>query len=177
MHIDDFDNTEPRFVLEEYFEGKTQAWGMFEDRFGRVQRQFIVDITGTWDGNVLRLKEDFVYSDGEEETRIWTVVKTGDTTYEGTTDNVIDTAYGEINGNAFHWTYGFKLKVDDSYWTVKFDDWMLLQPNGVLLNKARISRWGINLGTVFISFSKPAEVSKAEAKQQDEPLLALAASQ
>ena len=41
MKIEDFENTEPKFVLEEYFLGKTKAWGMFEDRFGRIQRQFV----------------------------------------------------------------------------------------------------------------------------------------
>ena len=37
MTSDDFTNKTP-FVLEEYFHGKTRAWGLFEDRFGTVQR-------------------------------------------------------------------------------------------------------------------------------------------
>ena len=53
----DFKNTIPLFVLEEYFEGKTNAWGIFEDRFGNIRRQFSVDITGTWDGKKLVLDE------------------------------------------------------------------------------------------------------------------------
>jgi hypothetical protein len=154
MKIEDFDNTTPQFVLEDYFAGKTRAWGMFEDRFGRIQRQFVVDITGEVDGKTLTLREDFVYNDGEKETRIWVLEKTSDTTYEGTTDNVIGVAKGTINGNAFNWIYDFNLKVDDSYWKVKFDDWMILQPDGVLLNKATVTRWGIKLGTVYISFNR-----------------------
>jgi len=155
MKIEDFANTEPRFVLEDYFDGETRAWGMFEDRFGVIQRQFVVDISGDWDGDKLTLREDFVYNDGETETRTWVLEKTGPDTYEGTTDNVIGVAQGTINGNAFNWTYDFNLKVGDSVWKVKFDDWMILQPDGVLLNKATVTRWGIKLGTVYISFSKP----------------------
>lgn len=173
MQIEDFQNSEPAFVLEDYLVGKTTAWGLFEDRFGNIQRQFVVEIDGKWDGGTLVLKEDFVYNDGEEETRTWTVVKTGDNTYEGTTNNVIGTAYGEIAGNAFHWNYDFNLKVGDGYWKVNFDDWMFLQPNGVLLNKARVSRWGITIGTVFISFSKPAG---ATARREAAPVLTLAAN-
>ena len=161
MKIEDFDNTQPLLVLEDYFEGETRAWGMFEDRFGRIQRQFVVDITGQWENNTLTLREDFVYSDGETETRVWVLKKTGATTYEGSTDNVIGIAKGEINGNAFNWVYDFNLKVGDDTWKVKFDDWMILQPDGVLLNKATVTRWGIKLGTVYISFSKSANISPA----------------
>ncbi len=155
MKIEDFENTGPEFVLEDYFEGETRAWGMFEDRFGVIQRQFVVDIHGEWDGRTLKLREDFLYNDGEEETRTWYLEKTGEDSYEGQTDNVIGIAKGRIKGNAFNWTYDFNLKVGDSIWKVNFDDWMILQPDGVLLNKATVKRWGFKLGTVYISFNKP----------------------
>jgi hypothetical protein len=141
---------------------------MFEDRFGVIQRQFVVDLNGTWDGETLTLREDFVYDDGEEETRIWVLRKTSDTTYEGTTDNVIGVAEGTINGNAFNWKYDFNLAVGDSIWKVKFDDWMILQPDGVLLNKATVTRWGIKLGTVFISFTKPETVQSMKSSNVSE---------
>lgn len=156
VNIDEFAGTAPEFKPEEYFQGKTRAWGLFEDRFGNVQRQFIVDIDGTWDGTELVLNEDFIYNDGETENRIWVLTKTSETTYEGTTENTIGIATGERAGNAFNWVYDFNLKVGDDYWAVRFDDWMFLQPDGTMLNKATVTRWGIKLGTVFLSFSKPA---------------------
>ena len=159
--VDQFSNAERTLALEEYFLGHTRAWGLFEDRFGNVRREFVVDIEGKWDGKLLTLKEDFVYSDGERESRVWTLEKTGDDTWSGTTDNVVGLATGRTAGNAFNWTYDFNLKVDDSVWKVHFNDWMFLQPNGVLLNKATITRWGLKLGTVFISFSK-ADVKQAQ---------------
>jgi len=161
MNIDEFKESQPEFVLEDYFQGRTVAWGLFEDRFGNVQRQFVVEIDGTWDGTTLILTEDFVYDDGEKENRVWSVTKTGENTYEGETANAIGKALGASKGNAFHWTYDFNLKVDDSYWKVGFDDWMFLQPGGVLLNKAEVTRWGLKIGTVFLSFSKPAKPSVA----------------
>jgi hypothetical protein len=154
MQIEDYQQVQPEFILEEYFLGKTQASGLFEDRFGNIQRQFTVSIEGTWDGTNLVMTEDFVYSDGETEQRIWTLRKTGKTTYEGESDNVIGKAVGERAGNAFNWTYDFNLKVGDGFWKVRFDDWMFLQPDGVMLNKAVVTRWGIKLGTVFLSFKK-----------------------
>ena len=154
--VDHFSGAEPKLVLEEYFLGHTKAWGLFEDRFGNVRREFVVDIEGTWDGKLLTLKEDFVYSDGERERRVWTLEKTGPDTWSGTADNVVGSAAGRAAGNAFNWHYDFNLKVNDSAWKVHFDDWMFLQPNGVVLNKATVTRWGLKLGTVFISFHKKA---------------------
>ena len=89
MNIDDFENSEPTFVLEEYFAGKVRASGIFEDCFGVVRRQFTVDITGTWDGRQLVLDERFHYSDGEKDRRVWTIEKTGDSSYVGRADDVM----------------------------------------------------------------------------------------
>jgi hypothetical protein len=52
MKPEDTPVREPRFRIEEYFPGRTRAWGIFQDRFGRLRRQFTVDIDGTWDGCV-----------------------------------------------------------------------------------------------------------------------------
>lgn len=157
MKVEEFKKASPELVLEEYFTGKTRAWGLFEDRFGQVQRQFVVDIDGVWDGRILTLTENFVYDDGELEERIWTVTKTGQSTYIGTTDNAVGNASGETAGNVFHWEYDFNLNVGEDTWKVHFDDWMFLQPGGVLLNKATVTRWGIRLGTVFLSFERVPE--------------------
>ncbi len=49
------------------------------------------------------------------------------------------------------------LKVGDGTWEVKFDDWMFLQPDGVLLNRATVSKFGLELGVVTLSFSRVEE--------------------
>ncbi len=165
MKIENFQSASTDLRIEEYFQGQTRAWGMFQDRFGNIRREFVVDITGTWDGRTLVLDEDFKYDDGEVETRRWEIEKTGPSTYEGRETNAIGVAHGEAKGNAFHWVYDYNLKVGDKIWKVKFDDWMLLQSDGVLLNRAEVSRWGINIGTVFLSFKKLD--SSASAKGYD----------
>ncbi len=157
MKLEDFNSTTPALQLEDYFEGSSKAWGLFEDRFGNVRTQFWVDIKGTWDGKTLILNEDFLYANGDTEQREWIIEKTGPNTYQGVTENVIGVATGETSGNAFNWRYDFNLDVDGDTWKVHFDDWMFLQKDGVLLNKATVTRWGFKIGTVFISFTKEAE--------------------
>lgn len=154
MTVEPFRKATRNLLLEDYFAGHTQGSGLFEDRFGNVRREFIVDIDGEWDGERLVLTERFRYSDGERETRVWTLTKTGPNSYTGATENVIGVAEGTVAGNALHWEYDFNLPVGDRTWKVRFDDWMFLQDNDVLLNKATVSRWGIKIGTVIISFRK-----------------------
>ena len=161
MTSQDFAETNPKLILEEYFEGETHAYGLFEDRFGNVRNQFTVMVDGQWDGETLTLDEDFIYTNGDTEYRKWEIKKTGPNTYRGVTQQIIGEAEGVISGNSFNWKYKFKLKVGDGIWNVRFDDWMFLQPDGVLLNKARVYRWGFKIGTVFLSFSK----NKAAAAQ------------
>lgn len=154
MKPEDFAGREPRLVLEDYFEGKTKAWGMFHDRFGNLRREFVVDITGTWDGTTLTLDEEFDYADGEQDRRVWTIRKIDDNTYSGTAGDIIGEAQGRTFGNALNWTYDMDLKVGDGSWRVTFDDWMYLQPGGVLLNIAKVSKFGFEIGTVTLSFSQ-----------------------
>lgn len=166
MKIEDFQGTQPELTLEDYFAGRTTAWGLFEDRFGTVRRQFVVDIDGDWNPQTgtLVLDESFRYSDGETDTRVWTIRKTGPNTYEGTAPDVAGIATGITAGNAFHWTYQLDLPVGDRTWRVTFDDWMFLQPGGVLLNRAIVSKWGVEIGSVSIAFSK-GDIAAATEQQ------------
>ncbi|SNS25925.1 DUF3833 domain-containing protein [Tropicimonas sediminicola] len=140
--------------LEEFFAGRTVAYGQFQDRFGTVQRRFAVEIDGTWDGSTLRLVEDFTYDDGETEQRIWTLRKTGAQTWEGSAPGVIGIAKGEERGDTFNWRYRIDLPVRSGTMRVDFDDWMWLQTDDRLLNRAYVSRFGIRLGEAIIQFEK-----------------------
>lgn len=163
MKVTDFAGHEPRLLIEEYFAGGTQAWGLFEDRFGKPRREFTVDIDGAWDGQVLVLDERFLFSDGERDQRTWTIRKTAADRYEGRADDVVGIARGQCAGNALNWRYVMDMKVGDGRLRVTFNDWMFLQPSGVLLNRAYVSKLGIDVGSVTLAFMKektaPLEVS------------------
>ena len=154
MDIAKFGNKKPLFVLEDYFKGNVDAWGLFYDRFGNLKRQFNVKIQGTWDGKTLILDEKFKYDDGEQDQRIWKITKINDQEYLGEADDVVGKALGISNGNALSWSYDLMLTIKEKKFKVKFDDWMFLQEKGVLINRAEISKFGINLGVVYITFLK-----------------------
>lgn len=142
------------FNLEEFFEGRTKAYGQFQDVLGRVSRRFEVDIAGTWDGQTLQLVEDFTYSDGYQEQRIWTLTKTGDYTWTGTAPGVIGQAAGREAGDTFNWAYTIDLPVPDGTIRVSFDDWMWLLSDRRVLNKAYMKKSGVRVGEATIMFEK-----------------------
>lgn len=144
----------PQLSLFDYFEGSTTGWGIVQDRKGDLTRQFVVQIKGSISGNTLVLDEDFDWSDGEESRRIWTITREGDHSFSGTADDVVGTATGSVYGNVLNWKYHLNIEVDGSTWKVYLDDWMYLQPDGVLINKTRMSKFGIHLGDVTITFRK-----------------------
>ncbi len=140
--------------LEEFFEGRTVAYGQFQDILGNVPRRFTVEIDGTWDGETLTLVEDFIYDDGATEQRVWTLTKTGEDTWTGTAPGVLGTAEGVERGDTFNWKYKIDLPIKDGTMRVSFDDWMWLLSDDRLLNRAYVSRFGIRIGEVILSFEK-----------------------
>lgn len=154
MDVSEFKQNSPEFILEEYFDGKTVAYGVFENRSGKVINQFKVNIIGSVEGDILTLDEDFIYQDGRLDKRLWKIKILPDGRYEGSTDGVIGTATGSRSGNAFNWVYVFDLPVNDTSYKLKFDDWMFLQQDGVLINRAFVSKWGFNVGSLTLAFHK-----------------------
>lgn len=145
--------------LEEYFDGNLVARGQFQDVFGTVRRQFDVKIKGDWNGKQLTLVEDFVYEDKSTEQRVWTLVKTGPDSWQGTAPGVIGVAVGEEKGDRFNWRYTIDLPVPSVGTTpktvrVSFDDWIWLQSGGRAFNRAYMKRYGVDVGDVSISFEK-----------------------
>ena len=155
MSVQDYAQNTPNLDLFEYFSGKTQAWGIFQDRNGNLKRQFVVDLTGTKnDAGDLVLEEDFVWNDGEISRRVWTITKKQNNHFTGVASDIVGEAKGQSAGNAFHWQYVMKLPVGDKTYNIKFDDWMFLQTDGVLINRAKMSKFGFTVGEVIISFKK-----------------------
>ncbi len=150
----DYAAEKPVLDLKTYFNGELVAHGIFTDRSGKVARRFTVQMTGTWNGNQGTLDERFTYSDGKTERRVWRLTDNGGGAYTGRADDVVGEAAGSAAGNALNWRYTLRLPVDGTTYDVQFDDWMYLMDERVMLNKATMSKFGIRLGEVTLSFYK-----------------------
>ena len=153
-HPTDYAAEKPVLDLKRYFDGELTAHGIFTDRSGKVVRRFQVLMTCSWQGDDGTLDEDFTYSDGKKDRRVWHIKKLPDGRYTGTAGDVEGTAQGQASGNAFQWAYTLRLPVDGKPVEVRFDDWMYLMDDHVMLNKAVMSKFGFKLGEVTLSFHK-----------------------
>ena len=150
-----FENNTPKLDLFSFFEGKTIAYGIFEDRFGNLKRQFRVNITGKVESNTLTLDEDFLYDDGEQANRIWKIKKITDKNkviYQGQADDIEGEASGSISGNTLNWSYDIYLNIKGSNIKVHFNDWIYKQSEDLAINRAYVSKFGINIGSVTLVF-------------------------
>lgn len=150
----DYAEQRPPLELKSYFNGELVAHGIFTDRSGKVQRRFVVDLKASWQGDQGTLEEDFRYSDGQTERRVWRLTAHGNGRYTGTADDVVGIAEGQAAGNALNWRYTLRLPVDGKVYDVQFDDWMFLIDEQVMLNKAVMSKFGIRLGEVTLAFRR-----------------------
>jgi hypothetical protein len=159
-----YKNEKPSLNLKEFFNGEVKAWGIFTNRSGEVIKRFTVVMNCTWNGDEGILDENFTYSDGTKQQRIWRLKDIGDGSYQGSASDVIGLAQGQSSGNALQWKYILSLPVDDKHWEVQFEDWMYQIDDKVMLNKARMSKWGIYLGEVTLSFTKAPLTEKVSAQ-------------
>ena len=112
----DYAQEKPLLDLKQYFNGVIDAWGIFTDRSGRVVKRFAVVMNCSWQGESGILDEDFVYSDGTQQKRIWKLQHLGNGQYEGAAADVVGKAKGQTSGNAFQWNYTLSLPVDGRVW-------------------------------------------------------------
>ena len=154
MKPEDFKNTEPVLQIEKYFEGNVKAWGVLQDRKGKVTRQFTADMFGKFENNILTLEEDFYWKDGEEQKRIWKIEKIDEHNYSGTAPDVVGTAKGVSYGNAFKFEYNLMVPFKGKSIKIRFDDWIFKQDDKVAINRATLKKFGFKLGELTVFFQK-----------------------
>lgn len=152
--VEDYAHDQPAFDLRGFFDGHLVGKGLFFDRSGRVAKRFMVDMEGRWQGSSGTLDEHFRYSDGSTSQRTWLLQDLGQGHYRAHANDVIGTAEGSSAGNAFHWRYTLALPVDGHTWHVDLDDWMFRMDSGVVLNRSRMSKFGLDLGELVLEIQR-----------------------
>ena len=155
--IKDYAANTPPLKLEQFFEGRSYAYGIFEDRFGNLKRQFRVHIDGRVDADSLILDERFIYEDGETARRVWTIQnrgvdETGLMRYQGQADDIDGVATGQIAGNVLSWSYDIVLSLSGQNLKVRFDDFIYQLDEDIAINRAYVSKWGVEIGQVTLVF-------------------------
>ncbi|MGI2257870.1 DUF3833 domain-containing protein [Shewanella sp. GXUN23E] len=154
VDIQDYRDTQPRLVLEQFFQGALTASGVVQDFSGKVVRRFNVSMQASWQGSQLTLDEDFVYDDGEIQKRVWVIDALGEGQYLGRAGDILGAAQGQAVGSALRWQYDMLLAVDGSQYQVSFDDWMFLVNDHTIINRSDINKFGITVAQVTLVIQK-----------------------
>ena len=154
MKPEDFKDQKPRLVIEEFLQGNVKAYGILQNRGGKVTRQFSADLNGKWDGKQLILDEKFYWNDGENQTRQWQITKIDDNNYEGTAEDVEGKAKGYSYGPTFKFEYVLLVPVKGKEMKITFDDWIFKQDDRVAINRATMTKFGFKVAELTVVFVK-----------------------
>ncbi len=151
-----YSEDQPVADIREYFNGELKAWGFIQNWRGVVTRRFDIDMVGSWEGDVGTLEEYFRFYDGEVQERIWTLNRLSDTEFTGQAGDVVGLAQGRMAGNSINMKYRLDVPIDGKTIRLTLDDWMWLLNDDVVINKTKMKKFGITLGTLTIFMQKPA---------------------
>ncbi|MEW5420630.1 DUF3833 family protein [Amorphus sp. 3PC139-8] len=140
-------------VLEDFFRGHGKGEGRFESGVAGVDRSFVVDTFGTWDGRTLTLREDFRFDDGERDSKTWRFTKQKDGSYRGTREDVVGVAYVAQDGDTVRLSYDAMVAgKSGKARKLHFEDVLIPQSRTVVVNKAVVSKVGLPVATVEVVF-------------------------
>ena len=154
MKPEDFKDQKPRLIIEDYLSGNVKAWGILQNRSGKVTRQFSAELNGEWDGKQLILNEKFLWNDGEIQNRQWKINKISEHNYEGTAEDVVGKAIGYSYGPTFKFEYVLLVPVKGKNMKITFDDWIFMQDERVAINRAKMTKFGIKVAELTVMFVK-----------------------
>ena len=155
--IEDYRDRSPAFMPEDFFNGALSAHGVVKDFSGAAIRHFNADIIACWSEGVGTLNELFIFDDGEQQTRIWTLTPSGDQTYIGTAGDVIGAGSARWEGNAMFLDYTLRIALEDISIDVHIDDRMYRISENVVVNESKMRKWGVGVGEIVLTLIKHPE--------------------
>lgn len=150
LSVQDYAGSQPRLVMEEFFDGRLSAHGVVKNWRGRVIRTFNADIIAYWQNGVGTLEEDFVFDDGEQQRRVWTLTPAGPGRYIGTAGDVVGDGRIEVAGNTMFLDYVLRIPWGDGTLDLRIDDRMYLVSPDVLINESAMKKFGVRVGEILL---------------------------
>jgi len=150
VQVGNYAENTPVLDPETFFDGQLSAHGVIKDRGGKVIRYFNVDIKAYWQDGVGTLEEDFVFNDGEQDRRVWTLTPSGKNSYIGTAGDVVGQGKVSVAGNSMFLDYVLRIPYGDGTLDLHIDDRMYLVSPDVLINESRMIKFGFEVGEILL---------------------------
>ena len=148
--VEDYAGKSPALVPEHFFDGSLTAHGVLKDRSGKVIRSFSADIKAYWQKGIGTLEEDFLFDDGEQDRRVWTLRPNGDGSYTGTAGDVVGDGRLTVAGNSMFLDYVLRIPYGDGTLDLHIDDRMYLVSETMLINESTMTKFGFEVGELLL---------------------------
>ena len=152
--VQDYADDQLKLEPEKFFDGNLNAYGVIKDRSGKVTRRFEASILASWENGIGTLDEDFVFDDGEQQKRIWTLTPNGSQTYTGTAGDVVGEGLAHWQGNAMFLDYTLRIELEDGPIDVKIDDRMYRVNDNVVINESKMRKFGFGVGEILLTIMR-----------------------
>lgn len=155
LDLSHYEENQPKFILNEFFQGDLTAHGIVKSRGGTVIRYFNATIDASWDEQgVGTLDEVFYFDDGEVQRRIWTLTPDGEQQFQAEANDVNGTAVARTAGNAMSMRYVLQVPYRGRTLDVTVDDRMFLVEPQVVVNESIMRKFGFRVGSVLLTILK-----------------------
>jgi len=151
----DYAATAPAFDPTRVLSGPIESEGVIYGPTGRAVSRFVMRMDGQWDGARGTLTESFSYDSGRRQERRWDLVLHNDGSLTATAPDIIGEGRGTISGATLRLTYRIRLPEDAGGHVLDVVDWLYLMPNGTVMNRSQMRRFGVKLGEL-IATMRPA---------------------
>jgi hypothetical protein len=162
VQVADYADNEPALDPVTFFDGRLTAHGVVKDRGGRVIRYFNADIVAYWRDGIGTLEEDFVFDDGEQQRRVWTLTPSDANRYVGTAGDVVGEGEITVAGNSMFLEYVLRIPYGDGTLDLTIDDRMYLVRPDVLINESKMKKFGFGVGEILLVIRRIPETTAGD---------------
>ncbi len=157
MSIDDFKDTKPEFLPEQFFDGRLEGWAVLESLVGGLQKRATIAAEGRWDpaAATVFFTETYTFDDGHRDTLNWAIRKRAPGKYSGAENRLDGEASGGQAGCAFHWSYTRDTpQADGKSSKLNFDDWFYRIDDRACMVRGTAGRAGLPFATAHVTYRK-----------------------
>ena len=159
VSVEEYESRGPVFSAESFFSGSLTAHGVVKNYRGYASRSFVAEITACWQAGVGTLDEQFIFDDGENQTRVWRLTKSADGSYSATAGDVRGEGRANTSGNSMFLDYVLTIELEDGSIDLAVDDRMYLVSENVLINESSLTKFGLPVGGILLTIIRHPEVS------------------
>lgn len=141
----DYSDTGPAFSLKTHLSGEILSEGLIFGPNGKMTNSFTAEMVGTWYGDTGTLSEEFVYSNGRQQSRKWFLKLGPGNTFTATADDIVGEANGSVSGATVKMEYQIILPEEAGGHVLDVTDWLYLTESGVIMNKSEMRKFGIKV--------------------------------